>query len=64
MKCAKVSFDNGGPNCVVPIEILKTFLDNELESITEWAEIGEKLIVEIIEMSQEQLENLPEFEGW
>lgn len=35
-------------------------LEGELETL----EVGETVIVECLEMSEEQLEKLPEFQGW
>jgi len=35
-----------------------------IESEIELSEIGDKLQIEIVEMSKHEFEKLPEFEGW
>ena len=37
-----------------------TLRDGELDG----AEVGDKITVELLEMTEHQFENLPEFEGW
>lgn len=37
-----------------------TLRDAELDG----ADVGDKIVIELIEMTEDQWENLPEFEGW
>ena len=64
MQYAKISREPNGGNYIVSLEDLVSSMDNELESNEEWAETGEKIIVEFVEMDEEEFNNLPEFEGW
>lgn len=44
-----------------------TISENELDALTDelkLANIGEKFEVEVAEMSQDDFDKLPEFEGW
>ncbi len=38
--------------------------ETELENLIEIAEIGDSLMFEIIEIEEQELDDLPEFEGW
>ena len=43
------------------------FTDNSLDGITselENSEIGDKYQVELIDMDKQEVDNLPEFDGW
>lgn len=35
-----------------------------VEAEFDGAEVGDKITVELVEMTKEQLDNLPDFEGW
>jgi hypothetical protein len=52
------------PDCggyyVQPLGDLKSALDGELDGI----EIGEQILIEIIEMDEAAYADLPDFEGW
>jgi hypothetical protein len=50
-------------NYIDEIKSLPQVLDGELDDI-DYIEPGTQIILTIVEMSQEEFENLPEFEGW
>ena len=37
---------------------------NELDALLMDGSIGDKIIVEVVEMTEEEFNNLPEFMGW
>ena len=59
MKCVKVIRD-GQIGYIQPIENLHTAMDDEFYD----AEEGDRVTLEFIEISYDEFENLPDFEGW
>lgn len=59
VKCVKVKIDPRSNYYVLPISELETLFD-DLESTP----VGESLILERLDMTQKELDNLPEFEGY
>lgn len=58
----KISMDSGN-SYLRPIENIRDAIDIEFDA-PEYFEVGDKFILEIIDMTQEDYEKLPEFEGW
>jgi len=63
MKFAKISREDYG-FYIQPLDLLKDALSGEFDGVEEYAEVGDKITIEIIEMPEEEFDNLPEFEGW
>lgn len=58
-KYVKISLDDLG-HYIQPLETVHMAIEGELDG----AEVGEVWTLEIIEMTEEDYELLPEFEGW
>jgi hypothetical protein len=53
-----------GEGCYVqPLALLPLAMEGELDGAGDWP-VGERVEVEIIEMSEADYTKLPEFEGW
>jgi len=63
MKFAKI-YREGYGSYIQPLNLLKDALSGEFDGVEEYAEVGDKLTIEIIEMPEEEYDKLPEFEGW
>ena len=50
--------DYPGNNCTY--RNVDTLIDGEFDG----AEVGDKITIELVEMTEDQLESLPDFEGW
>ena len=56
----KVMIDSYSSYYVAEKNELCYALDGELDGIS----TGDKIILEVVEMTEEEFQNLPEFEGW
>lgn len=63
MKFARFWRDGLG-SYIIPLNSLMDTLEGEFCGIEEWGETGDKFIIELIEMPEEEYDNMPEFEGW
>ena len=59
VKCWKLTYDQGCGWFVVEEQDLSCFLDEMNQ-----ADVGDTFHIEVIEMTREELENMPEFEGF
>lgn len=62
-KFVKIERSDTAGSYVDEIKSLPQVMDGELSDI-DYTEPGTQIILTIVEMSQEEFENLPEFEGW
>ncbi len=62
-KFVKIERSDTAGNYIDEIKSLPQVLDGELSDI-DYIEPGTQIILTVVEMSQEEFENLPEFEGW
>lgn len=58
VKITRPDLDDGRSSCFYPMAVFSAA--DEFDG----AEIGEKITLEYCEMTQEELDALPEFEGW
>lgn len=58
-KYVQVSLD-GMIGYTQPLSAVSTAIEADFDC----AELGTKLTLELVEMTEEQFENLPEFDGW
>jgi hypothetical protein len=62
-KYIKIARPNMG-SYIEPINNIKYVLDAEFGDYPEYAVVGDKTILEVIEMDDEEYAKLPEFTGW
>ena len=62
-KFVKIERSDTAGSYIDEIKSLPQVLDGELDDI-DYIEPGTQIILTIVEMSQEEFESLPEFEGW
>ena len=62
-KFMKIERSDTAGSYIDEIKSLPQVLDGELDDI-DYIEPGTQIILTIVEMSQEEFESLPEFEGW
>jgi hypothetical protein len=60
----KISRPNIGGSYIQPLDQLANAIDAEFDGVKEWAEPGEIISFEFIEMDDEAYKLLPEFDGW
>jgi len=60
---AKISRDGMG-HYIQPLESLMEALDGEFDGVEQYAEVGDKLTITFVEMSEEDYDKLEEFIGW
>lgn len=65
MKVIKVSkpYLKDGNSYILSKEDIKTLVD-EIDTMLDYGDENEDLLIEIIEISQDQYDNLDEFTGW
>jgi hypothetical protein len=56
--------DCGKTNYAQPVREIRNILDGEFDGFEEWAEVGDIIQFEVIEMDDEEYSKLKEFEGW
>ena len=64
MLYAKITKSGGNYGYVTTLDDLENTFQSELEAVQEWAEEGDEINIEFIEMSEEEYLNLEEFAGW
>ena len=62
MKVAKVSTELSGNTLYVPVESLSLY--EELTTLVNSAKEDDIITIKVIDMSAEEYNKLPEFEGW
>jgi hypothetical protein len=60
MKYLKITRPREGGSYIQPINEIANAIDGEFDG----AEAGEKICLELVEMSDEEFEALPDFAGW
>ena len=62
MRMFKITLSELGNDsgCVVSPDLLAAAIEGELENL----ETGESITLTVVEMSQEEFDALPEFQGW
>lgn len=60
---AKISREDNG-SYIQPLETLMDAMDAEFDGVEQWAEVGDRIVITFVEMSEEDYENLGEFPGW
>jgi hypothetical protein len=62
MLYAKIMHEDSGKfyGYIQPLDLINDAIDVELDGAT----VGDRFIVEIVEMSEDDYSNLKEFEGW
>jgi hypothetical protein len=61
---ARISREPLGGSYIQPLSSIMDAMQGELDGIEDYAETGEKIIIEIIEMDEDKYNNLEEFAGW
>jgi hypothetical protein len=51
-------YDDSGSSCTWRLSAI------DIEDLFDGADVGEKVVLELCEMTEEELDALPEFEGW
>lgn len=63
MKYARITISESGGAYIQPVSELANAIDAEFDS-AEFMEAGFKLTIELVDMTDEEYEKLPEFDGW
>ena len=64
MKAIKVTIPEYGSGGYILSQEDSDSLKYEIEALFDYQEIGSKLQIELVEISKEDYQNLPEFSGW
>lgn len=60
---AKISREDNG-SYIQPLESIMDALDAEFDGVEQWAEVGDRISITFVEMSEEDYGKLEEFSGW
>lgn len=60
----KITRSDTDGSYIQPLDDIQYAIDAELDGAAEWGEPGTKITLELVEMSEEEYEALPEFTGW
>jgi hypothetical protein len=60
----KILHESLGNGYITDKETIWNTLDAELDGFLEYGEIGDEIIIRIVEFEEKEVEELPEFGGW
>ena len=60
----KILHESLGNGYISVSESIMQSLDAELDGFLEYGEVGDEIIIRIVELEEGEIDNLPEFGGW